>query len=66
MKKNLPQVLICVVLCMIAFSSMSHAQATYKINDSKDIDMRLSGTSTLHKWAMDAKTFSGEAQFSFK
>ena len=66
MKKNFRQALVCMVFCMIAFSSILHSQTTYKINDSKDIDMKLSGTSTLHKWAMDAKTFSGEAQFGFK
>jgi hypothetical protein len=37
----------------------------YKINESKDIDMKLSGTSTLHKWVMNAKTFSGEVEFGF-
>jgi polyisoprenoid-binding protein YceI len=66
MKKNFKKVLVCTVLSMIALGNILHAQTTYKINDSKDIDMKLSGTSTLHKWAMDAKTFSGEAQFSFK
>jgi polyisoprenoid-binding protein YceI len=65
MKKNFSQVLVCMVFAMMASCSFLSAQKTYKINDSKDIDMKLSGTSTLHKWAMDAKTFSGEAQFGF-
>jgi polyisoprenoid-binding protein YceI len=54
-----------VVIASLGFSSVSQAQAVYKINGSKDIDMKLSGTSTLHNWTMDAKTFSGEAQFGF-
>ncbi|HLY71379.1 MAG TPA: YceI family protein [Puia sp.] len=66
MKKNFPRVLMYMVMFMAEFSSMAQAQTTYKIIDSKDIDMKLSGTSTLHKWAMDAKTFSGEARFGFK
>jgi len=66
MKKNLKQTLILTAFCMMGFSSMLQAQSTYKINDSKDIDMKLSGTSTLHKWSMDAKTFSGSADFNFK
>jgi polyisoprenoid-binding protein YceI len=66
MKKNFRQVLVYVLFFMIALSGTLYSQTIYKINDSKDIDMKLSGTSTLHKWAMDAKTFSGEAQFGFK
>jgi polyisoprenoid-binding protein YceI len=65
-KKNMISVATCIIICMIGFSSPLHAQSIYKINDSKDIDMKLSGTSTLHKWSMDAKTFSGDAQFGFK
>jgi len=61
---NFKQVLV-IAISILGFSSILHAQATYKINDSKDIDMKLSGTSTLHKWAMDAKNFSGQAQFGF-
>jgi polyisoprenoid-binding protein YceI len=37
----------------------------YKINESKEINMKLSGTSTLHKWSMNTQTFTGEAQFGF-
>jgi polyisoprenoid-binding protein YceI len=66
MEKNFRQALIWTVFCAMGFTSALRAQTIYKINDSKDIDMKLSGTSTLHKWAMDAKTFSGEAQFGFK
>ena len=66
MKKNFKQALILTVVCIMGFSSMLHAQSIYKINDSKDIDMKLSGTSTLHSWSMDAKTFAGDANFSFK
>ncbi len=52
--------------CIMGLSVALHSQTIYKINETKDIDMKLSGTSTLHNWAMDAKTFSGEAQFDFK
>ncbi len=43
-----------------------NAQSIYKINDSKDIVMKLSGTSTLHDWVMKANTFTGKAQFNFQ
>jgi polyisoprenoid-binding protein YceI len=66
MKKDFKYALALTMICVVAFSSILHAQPVYKINDSKDIDMKLSGTSTLHKWVMDAKTFSGEAEFRFK
>ncbi len=60
-------------ICSIAFTIFSlactfsvHAQSIYKIRHSQDIDMKLSGTSTLHKWTMEAQTFTGIAQFIFK
>lgn len=54
-----------VVFSMTGLNYVMFAQPIYKINNSKDIDMKLLGTSTLHKWAMDAKTFEGQAQFIF-
>jgi len=70
MKKNFKQKIlvigICTIICVIGFSKVPYSLSNYKINDSKDNDMKLSGTSTLHKWAMDARTFTGEAQFNFK
>jgi polyisoprenoid-binding protein YceI len=66
MKKNIKQILLLTSICIMGFSSLLKAQTTYKINESKDMDMKLSGTSTLHKWTMDAKTFSGDADFNFK
>jgi hypothetical protein len=42
------------------------AQTNYKLTADKDVNMKLSGTSTLHDWTMNAKTFGGEAQFGFK
>jgi polyisoprenoid-binding protein YceI len=66
MKNNIKQTLILTAICILGFSSTLHAQSIYKINDSKDMDMKLSGTSTLHSWTMDAKTFSGDADFHFE
>ena len=66
MKNNIKQTLVLITICILGFSSALQAQSVYKITDSKDIDMKLSGTSTLHKWAMDAKAFSGSADFRFK
>ncbi|WP_259067359.1 YceI family protein [Mucilaginibacter sp. X4EP1] len=66
MKNKFKSALVFTIIFTLALGSTLHAQSVYKINDSKDIDMKLSGTSTLHKWAMDAKTFSGSADFTFK
>ncbi|HEY5463711.1 MAG TPA: YceI family protein [Hanamia sp.] len=65
MKKNYKQFFTLLAFCTVAFNPILHSQTIYKINESKDIDMKLSGTSTLHKWNMDTKTFSGEAKFVF-
>ena len=65
MRKKLKQNLALIVIGIIGFAPNLHSQSIYKINNSKDINMKLSGTSTLHKWAMNAKTFTGEAQFGF-
>jgi len=64
MKNNIKQTLVLTIICIMAFSSMLQAQSAYKINESKDMDMKLLGTSTLHSWTMDAKTFSGDANFT--
>jgi polyisoprenoid-binding protein YceI len=66
MKSKLRKKLCVLATCLVCLNPLTHSQSIYKINESKDIDMRLSGTSTLHKWTMDAKTFSGEGQFIFK
>jgi len=65
MKKKFRQDLMMIAIFILGTSFALHAQSTYKINTSKDIDMKLSGTSTLHNWTMDAKTFSGDADFGF-
>jgi len=55
---------------LIAFLTLSlyqlKAQPVYKLITSKDNVMKLSGTSTLHKWDMNASVFKGHASFEFK
>jgi polyisoprenoid-binding protein YceI len=51
---------------VIGSMQLIHAQTKYKIQETKDIDMKLSGTSTLHNWTMETQIFTGEAQFGFK
>ena len=41
------------------------AQSEYVIAETNDVDMRLSGTSTLHNWVMNAKNTTGLATFGF-
>lgn len=65
MKNIYTQSLVFVAICIMGFSHIPPSVSTYKINNSKDNSMKLSGTSTLHKWAMNTGTFTGEAQFGF-
>ncbi|MBL0742694.1 YceI family protein [Chryseolinea lacunae] len=53
------------LVCVAATLTVVKAQTVYTIRDSKELDMKLSGTSTLHKWSMNTKTLTGSAQFSF-
>jgi len=66
MKRNLLTICGMIMVLIMCISPMLHSQSVYKIYESKDIDMKLSGTSTLHKWTMEAKTFDGDGQFNFK
>jgi polyisoprenoid-binding protein YceI len=63
MKKHIK---ILALIAMIGIAHIGYAQATYKIQDTKDVAMKLTGTSTVHDWEMDAKKATGEAQFVFK
>ena len=55
-----------ILISTIGFSSNGYSQPTYKIETTKDVDMKLLGTSTLHKWEMETTSMSGEVQFVFK
>jgi polyisoprenoid-binding protein YceI len=66
MKNNIRQSIVMIALFIMGSIQCTMAQATYKIQDTKDIDMKLSGTSTLHNWVMNAQNTTGVAQFGFK
>lgn len=66
MKKNIKQIIILFTLSVFGSLQLVQAQYTYKIQETKGIDMKLSGTSTLHNWAMNAQNTTGVAQFGFK
>jgi polyisoprenoid-binding protein YceI len=66
MKNIIKQTTLLIAICVMGFINVGHAQSVYKLTDAKDINMKLSGTSTLHNWTMNAQTFSGEAQFTVK
>jgi len=53
------------IFCLLISLQYVSAQPVYKILATKDIDMKLSGTSTLHNWVMNTQIFTGEAQFIF-
>lgn len=64
-KYNLKNALL-IISCVLGFSQLLSAQSNYQVNDSKSIEMKLSGTSTLHDWVMNSQIVTGEAQFEFK
>jgi polyisoprenoid-binding protein YceI len=66
MKNNFRHALVFIAISLMGFSGISKAQSIYKTGDSKDNSMKLSGTSTMHDWVMNAGTFTGDAQFNFK
>jgi polyisoprenoid-binding protein YceI len=65
MKRSIVLGLSVSIIGLMSLGCEVSAQPFYKIKESKDIDMKLSGTSTLHKWEMNARTFTGEADFKF-
>ncbi len=66
MKKNIKQSILLIALSVIGSIGLSQAQSIYKIQETKDVNMKLSGTSTLHNWVMNAQNTTGVAQFGFK
>lgn len=54
-----------ILVCTLGIQSVGRSQTTYKVEATKDVAMRLSGTSTLHDWEMVATDVTGEAQFVF-
>lgn len=54
------------LICFTGLNHIGYSQAIYTIKETKDFDIKLSGTSTLHDWEMDALNATGEAQFVFK
>src|ERR1700712_712950 len=60
------QYLFLLALSIFGVTQLLQAQPVYKIQQTKDIDMKLSGTSTLHDWVMTAQNTTGAAQFGFK
>jgi hypothetical protein len=65
MKKHFKSLSLMLV-CIMGLYNIGYAQSTYRIQDTKDVDMKLMGTSSMHDWEMEANCASGEAQFVFK
>jgi polyisoprenoid-binding protein YceI len=65
MKSNFTLHGMFIVFCFLSFGKSLRAQTSYTIKDSKNNNMKLSGTSSMHDWDMNAQGFSGEAKFVF-
>ncbi len=64
MKKQLTR-LVGILICIMV-TNIGYGQSIYKIIETKGFDIKLSGTSTLHDWEMDALSTTGEAKFMLK
>ena len=49
----------------MGFTNSIDTQFYYTIITSKEISIKLSGTTSLHQWIINTRTLTGEAQFSF-
>lgn len=58
--------LVIVLLCLTVFPSIGYSQSIYRVKETKDINIKLLGTSTFSDWEMAALTSGGEAKFIFK
>lgn len=54
---------ILVLLMLVGKSNFTLAQTSFKIGESRDNMMALSGSSISHEWTMNTKLFTGSAQF---
>ena len=66
MKLNLKQSLLLIAAFIMGYSNILSAQSIYKIGNSKNNELKIAGTSTLHDWTMSAKSFTGTAELGFK
>ena len=66
MKNRILYFFLVAVTCLIGASRTPDNGSNYKNTDSKENDMKLSGTSTLHDWEMHTSTFTGDASFEFE
>lgn len=53
-------------ICITVSVNILQTQTNYKLSNSKNTGIKLSGISTMHDWVMKSKTYTGEAQFNFK
>jgi len=64
-RNNAKLVLILMIFGLCYSSQTLYSQAIYNISNTKDVNMKLSGTSTLHNWNMNSKSILGQAKFKF-
>ncbi len=65
MRKYLKSFVI-ILLCIMGLQNIGYSQSNYKVKETKDIDIKLLGTSTFKDWEMDSQSSYGEAKFIFK
>ncbi len=53
------------VICLTGFTGIDLARNTNKATRSGDADIKVSGTSNLHNWTMEAKDISCSTKFNF-
>ncbi|MGO4770455.1 YceI family protein [Flavobacterium sp. W22_SRS_FK3] len=63
MKNKIKFGLLLLIVIFSGINQMIQAQSHFKIEKSKDNEMKISGTSTFHDWTMKTAAFSGKATF---
>jgi polyisoprenoid-binding protein YceI len=66
MKNTYKQFIILIVFYLLCLPHVAAQSSSYAISEPKSNHMKLSGTSSLHDWDMNAHIFTGKAEFDFK
>jgi polyisoprenoid-binding protein YceI len=65
MKNNCNQIALILLFSLFCIDQITKAQTMYMVSNSKENEIKVSGTSSLHDWSMNAHIFTSEAQFDF-
>ncbi len=65
MKKNIKQILMLTMICIMGFSSLLQAQTSYKLASGPDVSIKILGSSNVHDWVMTSTAMESQGNFKF-